>query len=118
MGLIPTFTDHADQNGLFVAQIDLCDLNSYKGRYIKFLDSAATELDIRIGVNETETGLEVGFETLEDYQATMDIVQPKFGSIIDRLNSAIDRYANSDAPNRSTKPRDFERGEDFGDFSR
>lgn len=120
MELVSNFADQADDTGIFIAQINLGDLLSYRGRYKKFLRSAAHDLGIQIGVNETERGLEVGFKRHEDYAATMKLVEPKLQGIIDTLNKAILRYSGPDAPDRRGEfvQPDSERGDDFEDLSR
>ena len=116
MELVSNFTDQADDTGIFIAQINLGDLLSYRGQYTKFLRSAAHDLGIQIGVNGTELGLELGFEKFEHYEATMRLVEPKLQGIIDTLNRSITRYSDPEPP--PTKGiddhPDIERNEDFG----
>lgn len=91
MGLIPTFKDQADENGLFYANISMGDALSYKGQFMNMLNSAAHELGIQIGVNETRDGLELGFEDPAHYAATMDLVEPRFNKVLNAANSSINR---------------------------
>ena len=117
MGLIPTFKDQADADGLFYANISMGDALSYKGQFMNMLNSAAHELGIQIGVNETPNGLELGFEDPKHYSAAMDIVEPRFNKVLNAASSSINRVLGQAGSGNSPNALDQYRGED-NDLSR
>ncbi|MBO6687588.1 MAG: hypothetical protein JJ931_05355 [Henriciella sp.] len=112
MGLIPTFKDQADTDGSFYANISMGDALSYKGQFMNMLNSAAHELGIQIGVNETPDGLELGFEDPAHYTATMDVVEPRFNKVLSAASRSINRVIENADGGNTPKPLDQCRGED------
>lgn len=117
MGLIPTFKDQADADGLFYANISMGDALSYRGQFMNMLNSAANELRIQIGVNETPDGLELGFEDPAHYAAAMDIVEPRFTKVLNAASSSINRVLEKAGSGAAPGALDQCRGQD-NDLSR
>lgn len=95
MGLVSTFADHADENGLFTAEISMEDSIGFRDRYLGMLSNAAFDLGIQIGVNKTEKGLEIGFEDPAHFQRTMDIVEPQFDDLLKAYSGSMARFMNA-----------------------
>jgi hypothetical protein len=119
MGLVSKFTDHADENGLFVANISMRDSIGFRDRYLGMLSDAAFDLGIQIGVNETEKGLELGFEDPAHYKQTMDVVEPQFDELLKAYSGSMARIMGIKSNSGGSGPSsDQERGDEFGDLSR
>lgn len=112
MGLISTFQDQADADGLFYANISMGDAFSYKGSFMNMLNSAAHELGIQIGVNETPDGLELGFGDPAHYAATMELVEPRFSKVLSTASASINRVLAKADGSVALNPLDQYRGED------
>lgn len=96
MSLTPFFTEEAEDLGPYRATLSFepgpfnDGVDTAKTVFRNIAPKACYELGIQIGVNETETGFEIGCETSEDYHALMDVLEPR---MMDGVNGSYRRTA-------------------------